>query len=152
GRSRDPAQTGRRVLAVPVEDAREAQLVLQRVRDVDVGQRTLGLRDDTGDPGATPGTDARRPLRVDTDADLGLPLGAGGRWEVGEVVRRPGVVRAVDRRDLRARQVALRVDGLDLAVVPARDLAEVDLRQQRAVQVHDAVQTRQVVRDRGRRE
>src|SRR5207244_7271120 len=48
----DAAETRRRVLAVLVEDAREAQLVLERVRDIDIGQSTLGLRHDPGHAGA----------------------------------------------------------------------------------------------------
>ena len=93
--------------------------------------------DDSGDTRATPCTDACGPLGVDTLADLRLPVGAHRREEVGVVVRRPRVVRAVDRRDLRARQSALGVDRLDLCVVPTRDLAEVDLRQQWSAQPQD---------------
>ena len=61
-----------------------------------------------------------------------LNVGADRRQVVGEVVRRARAVGAPDGRDLRVRQVDLRVDLLDRRVVPLRDLAEVDVRDDRA--------------------
>ena len=147
GRRLDPTQARRRELAGLVQHPGEAHLVRQRVGDVDVG------RAHPPSSSTTPATPElpRAPTPVGhcaltPVADLRLPGGADGRQVVGEVVRRAGVVRPVDRRDLRARQVALRVVLRDLRVVPLRDLTEVDPREDRPGEPEDAIDARQVVR------
>ena len=69
---------------------------------------------------------------------------------VGEVVRRPGAVGAVDDGDVLAGQVFARVELLDRRVVPVRDLAEVDLGEHRAAHTQKVAAGRVVVEDRGR--
>src|SRR5207253_2231972 len=99
----DPAEAGRRVLARRVLHREELEVVRLRVGDIDVADGTRRLPDRRRDAGATARTGSRRP--VDSDAVTGarLPGGADAREVVREVERRAGVVRAVDDRDLRAR-------------------------------------------------
>ena len=151
-RLRDPAETRRREAPGPVLDHRELELVLDRVGGVHVGQGAGRVLHDAGDARATPRADARREVdaRVVAHAALELPADRREIRRVGE--RRARAVRAVDGRDLRVRQAELRVQLLDRRVVPARDRAQVDVRERRTVEVHAAVEARQVVGDRDRRE
>src|SRR5581483_2877904 len=152
GRREDALEARRRVLAGLVLHREVAQVVVERVGDVDVADRAGRLRDAACDAGAAalPGADG--PVDGDAGAVLRLPRRARGRQEVGEVVGRARVVRAVDDRDLRARQADALVQPLDRRIVPLRDLAYEDLRQGCAVHVQQVLHAGQVVDDGGRGE
>src|SRR4029450_9845629 len=117
----DAAEPGERELLRLVLHAGELELVRERVGDVGVRDAAFGAGDDAGDAGAAAGAHARRPADAGARPHLALPRRAGLRQEVGEVVRRAGAVRPVDRCDLDIRQVDARVQLLDSRRVPLLD-------------------------------
>src|SRR5262249_48942642 len=125
-------------LAGGVLDRGEVQVVDERERGVDVGDRAGRVGDDACDPGGAVGTHAGPPRDGLARPDLGLPGRADRGQVIGEVVGRARVAGPVDRGDLEGGKVGLRVQGLDRRVVPARDLTHVDLGEDVAgeVQVH----------------
>src|SRR5919204_520111 len=76
------------------------------------------------DAGAALGSDSGREVHLRPGADPARPLGADVREVVGEVEGRAARVAAVDRNDLLVRQVLVRVQRLQLLVVPVLDAAE----------------------------
>ena len=144
----DPAQARRRVLAGAVANQRELKLVLDRVGDVDVCQRARRAPDDARDARAAAGTRARRPVDARVEADLVLPPAADRRQVLGEVVGRARAVGAVNRCDLEIREVESAVQASDRLIVPAGDLAHVDVRERRPVELQPAAEAGEVVRDR----
>src|SRR5262249_29461899 len=134
-----------------------------RVANLDLGDaQALGLARVGVADGAVAGLDRLdhagrlrcRLAAVQRPGAVGVerPDARGGHMEVvGEVGRGPRLVRAMDRRDLRAWQAHTRIVRLDGRVVPGCDLALEDLRGRvRAeLQVVDALE---VVDDRDRRD
>src|SRR5581483_3677104 len=113
GRGRDRAQARRDELAGPVLDAGELDAVGQRVGDVDVADRALGVLDHAREAGAATAAEAGRPADLRRVADLRLERAAHRGQVVGEVVGGAGAVRAPDGRDLRVRQGDARVQPPD---------------------------------------
>jgi hypothetical protein len=82
------------------------------------------------------------------DADLALPLRADSGEVVGEVPGGPATVAAVDGRDLQVRELDARVDLLDRIVVPLRDVAEIDVRENLPCQLQSVADAGDVVGNR----
>src|SRR5260221_3177358 len=87
------------VLARRVLHDAVADLVLDRVDELDVADRARGALHGTGDAGVAGATHAARPVDGRCGADLRLPVGADLREVVGEHAGRARAVRAVDGRD-----------------------------------------------------
>src|SRR5262249_40011884 len=96
--------------------------------------------------------DALREVDARRAADLALPVAADRGEVVREVVRGARSVAAVDGRDVGGREVDARVDLRDRRVVPLRDLAEVDVGDDRPGQLQVVRDAGKVVHDRGGRQ
>src|SRR5207247_5315797 len=92
--------------------------------------------------------EAGRGGGLGADACCALPLRADPREIVGEVPGRPATVAAVDGGDLQIREADARVDLLDRACVPLRDVAEIDVREDLPGQLQAIRHSRYVVRGR----
>src|SRR3954451_13095663 len=154
GRGRGGLERGSDVLARLVLDVGEREAVLQRVGLLDVADRAVGLLDRGGDAVVALGAGARRPLDVLVDPRPALPLRRVVGQELREALRGARGVGSVHDGDLGRRQLDVRVLGLDRRVVPALDLAQVDVAQRLAVELQAALDAAQVVgrRDRAERE
>src|SRR3954453_3910806 len=135
------------VLAVGVLDRRGRELVLQRVRLLDVYDRTLGLLHAAGDAVIALRAGAGRPLDLLVDARAALPRGRVVGEELREVLRRARRVGAVADRDAVARQLDAGVLARDFGVVPLLDLAEEDVSDGLAVELEALLDAVDVVRD-----
>ena len=144
-RRRDP-------LAVSVLHGSRREVVLQRVRLLDVADRAGSLLDAAGDAVVASRAGAGRPLDALVDAGAVGPRSRVVGEELGEVRRRAGLVRAVADGDVRVGQVDAGVQRRDLLVVPLRDSAEVDVGDRRAVESQARLDAVEVVRDGDRAE
>src|SRR6266545_1459154 len=144
----DVLQAGQHVLPGAVLDLEVREPVLDRVGDVDVREPTIGLAESGGDTGAPLRPDAGGEVDLNSLTDAALELLADLGEVVGEVVGRPAAVTAENRRDLLVREMDALVDPLDRRRVPARDLAEVDLRENRAGHLQGIGHAFDVVRNR----
>src|SRR3954471_2773191 len=141
-------------LAALVLDVGEREAVLQRVGLLDVADGAIGRLDRGGDAVVALGAGARRPLDVLVDGRARLPLRRVVGQELCEALRRARRVRAVHDGDLRRGDRRAAVERLDRRVVPALDLAQVDVGQRLAVELEAALDAVEVVggRDRAQRE
>src|SRR5690606_7436760 len=114
---------------------RVGHVVLQRIGQLDVADRTLDLLHVGGHALVALAADAGRPLQRGAFADLGLPVVVDLGQVVGEVEGGARTVRAVDDADLAIGQRHARVERGDGRVVPGGDLAEEDVAQQRTGQL-----------------
>src|SRR5207249_2294417 len=96
GRGEDALEAWSGELPGAVLHREEPQMVLERVRDVDVPDRARRLGDACGDAGAAALARADRPVDRHARPDLRLPHRARAREEVGEVEGGARIVRAVD--------------------------------------------------------
>src|SRR4051794_13460054 len=135
------------VLAGLVLDRGRRELVLQRVRLLDVAHGALRLLHAAGDAVVALRAGARRPLDRLVGAGAALPRRRVVGEEGGEVRGRAGLVGAVADRDVRARQLRRGVLPGDLGVVPLLDLAEEDVRDGLAVELQALLDAVDVVRD-----
>src|SRR5439155_19752889 len=144
----DPSQAWQLKHAGPVLDPRDLEAVLEGISLVHVADRAVRARDDARQTRRALAADAGREARLGADADLALPLRADPGEIVGEVPGRPATVAAEDGRDLQVRKLDARVDLLDRAVIPLRDVAEIDVREDLPGQPQSVADSRDVVGDR----
>src|SRR4051812_32891034 len=147
GRRRRRLERRLDVLAGLVLDRGRRELVLQRVRLLDVADRALRLLHAACDAVVALRTGAGRPLDRLVGAGAALPRRRVVGEERREVRRRARLVGAVADRDVRARQLRTRVLAGDLGVVPLLDLAEEDVRDGLAVELQALLDAVDVVRD-----
>ncbi len=110
-------------------------LVLLGVCVLHIADRSVGLGGHVGDALVTLGPDPRRPLHRGIGADARQEFGAGLGEILGEQEIRSRAVGPVNRRDRGARQRQLRIQTLDLRIVPLGDIAQVNAGHRRAVQM-----------------
>jgi len=135
GSSHERFHARRNDFAGLVLQVHQAQVVLGRVSELDITDRAIGVGDLAGDTSVRLGADTGRPRD-----GLAFTHVVGEIFaDLGQVMREQEVgaraFRTVDRRDLGIRQIHVRVQLGDRLVVPAGDLALVDVGQRRAVQV-----------------
>src|ERR1700681_2264381 len=134
-----------------VLELRRRHLVLDRIREFDVSDRTGRLADLTGDAVIALAADRvrARPLDALARADFVFPVLGHVAQEVGENVRRAGTVGAMDRHDWEVGQGRTRIQFLQNGIVPARDLPLINVDDGLTRQTQPAGDgRREVVRDR----
>jgi hypothetical protein len=100
----------------------------------DITDGAFGTRNALGDTLIALGADTNRPLDCRLEPNLRLPFRARLGEVIGEVVRRPRSVGAVDDGDLKRGKRDLFVQRLDRGIIPLGDLAREDPGESRPVE------------------
>ena len=135
GRGLERFGAGGDELAVGVLHEHMRELVLLRIRVLDVADRTGYALQEGRHAFVALATEAADPFHRRAFTDLRLPLRAHLGEVVGEDEGGPGAVGTVHRRDGLVGQLEARIQVRDGGVVPLLDLAEVDVGEQRAGQL-----------------
>ncbi len=131
----EAGQVRRDVGAGAVLQLHRGEAVLAGIGVLDVADAALGVAHGGGDAVIALGAGADRPGDRGGGADLGLPVGTGLGEVGGEHEGRARPVGAVHRRHRGVRQLHARVEGGDLRIVPAGDVAGEQAGQHRAGEV-----------------